>query len=69
MAIAIRKYAEERGFYKILLNPVAILGEDNLSQEQLEKFYHKYLNGDKVRMEFVPNSDSLFSGDLPKLTS
>lgn len=69
MAIAIRKYAEESGFYKILLNPVAIPGEGNLSQEQLEKFYHKYLNGDKVRMEFVPNSDSLFSEGLPKLTS
>lgn len=69
MAIALRKYAKKRGFYKILVNPVAAPGPDYLSQEQLEEFYRKYLNGDNVQVEFVPNSDSFYSEDLPKLTT
>lgn len=71
MATAIRKYAEKEGFYKILLNPVAVSepGKDYLSQEQLEEFYRKYLNGDNVQVEFVPNNNSFYSEDLPKLTT
>ena len=71
IATAIRKYAETEGFYKILLNPVAVSepGKDYLSQEQLEEFYRKYLNGDNVQVEFAPNNNSFYSEDLPQLRS
>lgn len=59
MAIYIRELAESRGFQIIGVHPVAeaVADKGYMDQENLEKFYEKYLNGENVKLEFMNNSD------------
>ena len=63
MAIYIRNLAESRGFQIIGVHPVAetVANKGYMNQEELEKFYKKYLNGENVRLEFLDNSDCISS--------
>ena len=57
----VREMAESRGFNVIVVNAVAMpcTCKDAMNQEQLEKFYEKYLNGTNVSLEFMNNSDDV----------
>lgn len=63
MAIYIRNLAESRGFQIIGVHPVAetVADKGYMNQENLKKFYKKYLNGENVKLEFMDNSDCVSS--------
>lgn len=61
MAMFIRNLAESRGFNQIWVHPVHSDEKDKeyMSEEDLKKFYKKYLNSDKVKLEFKENCDGI----------